>query len=114
MASALNFAPYASKSVPRRLKPSSAQRIYGTAEPVPFVRQSRSPASPVLSELTNRKSDLDRCEVQTSPFDKLRAGSTGLDWIMVVLTQALSPRHSILLRHAEAVLFVQSIFPQPV
>jgi hypothetical protein len=39
-----DFALYVSKSVPQRLKPSTAQAIYGTAEAVPFVRQS-SPAS---------------------------------------------------------------------
>jgi hypothetical protein len=32
---------------------------------------------------------LDKPEVQPSPFDKLRAGSTGLDFVMVVLTQTL-------------------------
>jgi hypothetical protein len=31
---------WASKSVTQRLKPSGAQTVYGTAEPVPFVRQS--------------------------------------------------------------------------
>jgi hypothetical protein len=41
-----DFAPYVSKSVPQRLKPSSAQAVYGTAKPVPFVRQS-SPTSEV-------------------------------------------------------------------
>jgi hypothetical protein len=35
-----DFALYVTKSVPQRLKPSSAQTIYGTAEAVPFVRQS--------------------------------------------------------------------------
>ena len=38
------------------------------------------------------KSNLDESEVQPSPFDKLRAGSTGLDFMMVVLTQGLKPR----------------------
>ncbi len=29
--------------------------------------------------------------VQPSPFDKLRAGSAGLDFVMVVLTHLFSP-----------------------
>jgi hypothetical protein len=34
------FVLYVLKSVPQRLKPSRAQALYGTAEAVPFVRQS--------------------------------------------------------------------------
>jgi hypothetical protein len=48
------------KSVPQRLKPLSTQTIYGTAEAVPFVRQSLaqplgSVKAPVLSKATNWK-----------------------------------------------------------
>jgi hypothetical protein len=32
-----------SKSVPQRLKPSSADEFYGTAEAVPFVHSSSPP-----------------------------------------------------------------------
>jgi hypothetical protein len=35
-----DFTLYVSKCVPQRLKPSNAQTTYGTAEAVPFVRQS--------------------------------------------------------------------------
>jgi hypothetical protein len=34
-----HFAPYVSKSVPQRLKPSFEGRFSGTAKPVPFVQR---------------------------------------------------------------------------
>jgi hypothetical protein len=49
------FAPYESKSVPQRLKPSGAV-IYGTAEGSRALRSTVSTSAfEVLSELANRK-----------------------------------------------------------
>jgi hypothetical protein len=61
-----DFALWVSKSVPQRLKPSSAQTIYGTAEPVPFVRLSL-PQPLRVSEGQLKKSDLDSSEFQYFP-----------------------------------------------
>jgi hypothetical protein len=46
---------------------------------------------PFPSIMRAPKANLDKSEVQPSPFDKLRAGSAGLDSVRVVLRQYLMP-----------------------
>ena len=66
--------------------------IYGTAEAVPFVGQSLPRGSFGAVQIAQpKKSNLDKNEVQPPPFDKLRAGSAGLDFVKGVLTQTLKP-----------------------
>jgi hypothetical protein len=56
-----DFALYVSKNVPQRLKPSSAQGIYGTAaEAVPFVRHSSPLLRSVIASWPIELSNLDK------------------------------------------------------
>src|SRR5713226_6232516 len=77
--------PHESKSVPQRLKPSSAQTITARLNPCPSFEGLFPSLSGAVQNWPTEKSNSDRCEVQPSPFDKLprqagagRAGSAGL------------------------------------
>jgi hypothetical protein len=80
-----DFAPHESKSVPQRLKPSSAQTITARLNPCPSF-DSLFPSLSGAVQIGQPKNLIwTDVIVQSPPFDKLRAGSSGLVLIPTLL-----------------------------